>query len=135
MTANSLKASEHVAQVAAEHSAIRVQFVDDDVPEVFEQLRPPGMVRQDARVQHVGIAQHEMRATANRASRVLRRITVISERSNLLSRIGRDRFAESLKLGELILRERFSGKQVQRAAGAIAQHRVENRRVVAKRLS
>ena len=68
---------QHVAQVAAEHAAIRVQFVDDDEAEVLEQLRPARMVRQDARVQHVGIAEHDMRARANRAPRVGRRVAVV----------------------------------------------------------
>ena len=69
--------------MAAEDAAIRVQLVDDDVAQVLEQLRPARMVRQDARVQHVGIAEHDVRARANRAARILRRIAVVGEHADL----------------------------------------------------
>ena len=47
MPADPAQAPQHVAEMAAEHAAVRVQLVDDDVPEIFEQLRPARMVRQD----------------------------------------------------------------------------------------
>ena len=70
-------------EVAAEHAAIRVQLVDDDEPQVLEQLRPARMVRQDPRVQHVGIAEHDVRLAANRAPRVRRRVAVVGEHADL----------------------------------------------------
>ena len=76
---------QHVAEVAAEHAAIGVQLVDDDVAQVLEQLRPARVVRQDARVQHVGIAEHQVRARPNRPPRVLRRVAVVGEHADLRS--------------------------------------------------
>ena len=62
MTADAPEAPKHVAQVAAEDAAVRVQLVDDHVAETFEQLRPSRMVRQDPRMHHVGITEDDVRA-------------------------------------------------------------------------
>ena len=106
-----------------------------DVAQVLEQLRPARMVRQDARVHHVRVAEHEVRARANRPARVLRRVAVVGEHADLLAEPRRDRLAHRLQLGELILRERLGRKQIQRAARRILQDRIEHRRVVAERLA
>jgi hypothetical protein len=37
----------HIRQMATEDPAIGMQFVDDDVPQILKELRPPGMVGQD----------------------------------------------------------------------------------------
>ena len=121
--------------MAAEHAAIRVQLVDDDVTQGFEQLRPTGMMRQDSRMDHVGIAENEVRACADRTAGVLRCIPVVREHANLLARSRRERLAHRGQLGELILGERFRGKQVQRPARAILQDGIENRRVVTQSFS
>ncbi len=81
--ADALQPPEDVRQMAAEHAAIGVQLVDDDELQVLEQLRPARMVRQDARVQHVGIAEHDVRLAANRAARVRRRVAVVGEDADL----------------------------------------------------
>ena len=60
--ADALHAPQHVGEVAAEDAAIGVQLVDDDEAQVLEQLRPLRVVRQDPRVQHVGVAEHDVRA-------------------------------------------------------------------------
>ncbi len=135
MPADALQPPQHIAQMTAEDAAVRVQLVDDHVAEVLEQLRPARMVRQDARVHHVRIAQHELRARADRPPRVLRRVAVVREHADLFSRPGRDRFAHRLQLGELILRERFGREQIERAACRVLQDRVKHRRVVAQRLA
>ena len=70
MPADALQPPEDVREMAAEHAAIGVQLVDDDEAQVLEQLRPARMVRQDSRVQHVGIAEHDVRLAANRAPRI-----------------------------------------------------------------
>jgi hypothetical protein len=48
VTADPTQPPQHVAQMAAEHAAIGMELVDDDVAEVLEELRPPWMMRQDA---------------------------------------------------------------------------------------
>ena len=53
--------------------------------QVLEQLRPARMVRQDARVQHVGIAEHDVRAGADGAARILRRVAVVGVHADRLA--------------------------------------------------
>src|SRR6185436_2168860 len=66
VTADAAKTPEYVAQVAAEHTTVGMKFVQHDELEILEELRPSRMVRQNSRVQHVGIAQDQVRAAANR---------------------------------------------------------------------
>ena len=125
---------QHVRQMTAEHAAIRVQLVDDDVAEVLEQLRPPRMMRQDPGVDHVRVAQHDVRAPANRAPRILRRVAVVGEHADLELVAARELIGQLVQLGELILRERLGRKQIERARRRVAQNRAQHRRVVAERL-
>ena len=121
MTTHTAKPPQHVTEMTAEDPAVRVQLVDDHVPQVLEQLRPARMVRQDARVHHVGIAEHKMRAPANRPPRILRRVAVVGERADLIATAPGERFAHRLQLGELVLGERFGREEIQRAARRIPQ--------------
>ena len=134
--------AQHIGQVAAEDTAIRMELVDDDVAKVLEQLRPARMVRQDPRVNHVGVGQHDVRAAADRAPRILRRIAVVREDADPLlplpacpSPCGERTVRKLVQLGQLILRKRLCRKQVQRARGRVAQDGAEHRRVVAERLA
>ena len=115
--------AQHVGEVAAEHAAIRVQLVDDHEPEVLEQLRPARMVRQHARMQHVGVAEHDVRTRADRTARILRRVAVVGEDADLHTGRMVDVLAELVQLGELVLCERLGGEQVQRARGGVLQDR------------
>ncbi len=114
--ADAAQPPQHVAQVAAEDAAVGVQLVDDHVAQVLEQLRPARMVREDARMHHVGIAEHEVGTRPNRAARVLRRIAVVREDADAFPSLTLNRLAHRLELGELILRQRLGRKQIQRAA-------------------
>ena len=88
MPADALEPPNDVREMAAEHATIRVQLVDDDEPEILEQLRPARMVREDPRVHHVGVAEHDVRLAANRAPRIRRRVAVVREDANLRVGIG-----------------------------------------------
>ena len=135
MPADALQPAQHVRQVAAEHAAIRVQLVDDDEVEVLEQLRPSRMVREDARVHHVGIAEDDVRARANGAARILRRVAVVGVHADRFAADVADRLRELVQLRHLILRERLGRKQIQRARRRLLQDAIENRQVVAERLA
>ena len=135
MAADPAQAPQHVAEMAAEHAAVRVQLVDDDVAQILEQFRPAWMVRQDPGVEHIGIAENQVGAGANGTSRVLRCIAVVREGTDRLAGARLERFAQCLKLGQLILGERLGGKQVERPARSVLQDRIQNRDVVAQRLA
>ena len=128
------QAAQDVGQVAAEDAAIGVELVDDDEFQVFEQLRPARMVRQDARMHHVGIAEHHVRLAADGAARVRRRIAVVGGDADLDVRIARDDLREPVQLGELVLGEGLGREQIERTRRRVLQDRVQHRGVVAERL-
>ena len=135
MGTDASKPAEHVRQMAAEDAAIGMELVDDDVPEVLEQLRPSRMVRQDARMNHVRVREHHVRPSANRPTRILRRIAVVREDADTrLARALEDR-RQLVQLGELVLGERLGGKQVHRSGRRISEDGIQDRHVVAERLA
>ena len=135
MPADALQAAQHVGEVAAEHAPVGVQFVDDDVAEVLEEPRPSRVVRQHAGMEHVGIAEDDVGAGANRAPRVGRRVAVVGEDADVALRRRADDLREPLEFGELVLSERLGGEQVQRPGTGLAQDRAQDGPVVAERLA
>ena len=121
--------------MAAEHAAIGVQLVDDDELQVLEELRPARMVRQDPRVDHVGVAEHHMRAPANRPARILRRVAVVGEHPDLMFGASRQLIGQLVQLRQLILRERFCREEIERARRGVAKDGAQDRGVVAERLA
>ena len=86
-------------------------------------------------MQHVGIAEHDVRLAADRAPRVRRRVAVVGEDADLQLVVVRHELRQRVQLRELILRQRLCRKQIQRARRRILQDGVEHRRVVAERLA
>src|SRR4029079_3069934 len=105
---------QHIRQMTPEYSAVRMQFIDDDVAKVLEQLRPSRMMRQYPGVNHVRVAQHDVRTPAKGASRILRRVAIVVKHPDLEIVPPRQVIGQVMQLGELILRERFCRKQVER---------------------
>ena len=144
MPADAPQPPQDVGEVAAEHAAVGVQLVDHDVAQVLEQLRPARMVRQDPGVQHVRVAQHDVRAGADGAPGVLRRVAVVGEHADRgappgvassSSRLRVDQLDQAVQLGELVLRQRLGRVEIQRARRRILEDRVEDRPVEAQRLA
>jgi hypothetical protein len=93
------------------------------------------MVRQDARVHHVGIAEDHMRLAADRTPRVGRRVAVVREHADLERTVSRHELRQGVQLGELILRECLGRKEIQRARRRILQDRVQHGSVIAERFA
>ena len=72
--------------------------------------RPLRVVRQDPRVEHVRVREHEVGAGPHGAPRVLRRVPVVGE-----IRSSGSGPRQLLQLGQLVLRERLRGKEVEDA--------------------
>ena len=128
---DSLEPSQDVREMASEHAAIGVQFVDDDVSQVLEVPCPASVMRQDAGVQHVGIAQHHVGAATNCPSCVRRRVAVIRERPH----VGAEGIAEGVEFLQLVHGQGLGREEVQGASRRIGGDRVENGKVVAERLA
>ncbi|KAG1605667.1 hypothetical protein G6F46_013575 [Rhizopus delemar] len=77
--ADALEPAQHVGDVAAEHAAVGVHFVDDDVAQVLEELRPLGVMRQDRLVQHVRVGDHDIAVQADSLARVAGGVAVEGE--------------------------------------------------------
>ena len=88
------------------------------------------MVRQDARVQHVGVG-HDDRATfTRRAPRVARRVAVVDDARDAQLGLG-DQLAQA---GLLIARQRLGRIEVERARFRLTSERLEHRQVKTKAL-
>ena len=82
-------------------------------------------------MEHVGVGDHDVRPGADGLARVLRRVPVVRERADVPAQ----RVGERVQLGELVLRQRLRGKEVQRARVRILEDAVEDRQVVAEGLA
>ena len=100
--------SEHVGDVRAEHAAVHVGLVDDDVFEVREQLPPGVVVRQDPDVEHVGVGDHQVGLAADRAPLLAGGVAVVDRRADEAVQ------AEPLQRARLVLGERLGRVQEQR---------------------
>ena len=123
--------AQHVRQMTAENPAVRVQLVDDDVLQIFEKARPFRVVRQYARVQHVGIGENDMPVLPDRLPRIGGRIAVIGEYSEWIAQPA----PQVLQFGQLVLSQRFGGENVKRAGIGILQHGIQDGKVVAERFA
>ena len=59
------QAPHDLRRVRAEDAAIDVRLVENDVAQMMEELGPAFVARQDADVQHVGVAEHDGRVLAD----------------------------------------------------------------------
>ncbi len=125
------EAAEDIAQVAAEDAAVGMQFIEDDVAEVFEEASPARMVREDAGVQHVWIGQNDVTFFANGFASVGGRVAVVSENAEAVFQTP----VEVVEFGELVLREGLGGEEVECAGAGIFEDRVQNWHVIAQRFS
>ena len=139
----------------SEHAAIRVQLVQHHEAQVFEQPLPARVVGQDARVQHVGVGQNQIRSGADGGARVGGSVAIVSENAQRVGQrafgcggvpaIARDRagdivvtvqfFRPPVQFRELILCQSLGREQIHRARLGILDERVQDRQVVAKRLA
>ena len=111
----------------AEHAAVDVRLVDDDVREVREHVAPAVVVREDADVEHVRVREHEVRPLADLPAALGLGVAVVDRRPD----------ARHLQLGEraqLVLRERLRRVEVERAPLRLARERVEHGQVEGERL-
>ena len=120
-----------VGDVAAEHPAVGVQLVDDDHPELLEQLEPLGVVGQDRGVEHVRVGDHDLAGRPDGRPDRRRRVPVVGGGRD--AQVGRP--GELGELGHLVLPEGLGGEQEQRPRGRVVGQRLEGRQRVAQRLA
>ncbi len=85
-----------------------MQLVNHDVPEVRKELLPFRMMRQNARMQHIRIGDHNMPLPADRLPRIVGCVTVVGKSFDVGAQL-RD---QAVRLVHLILRQRFGRENV-----------------------
>ena len=78
-----LQAPDDVGDLASEQSSVGVELVDDHKLQAREKAAPPGVVRQQSGVQHVGVGHDDVAAFADGGPATGRRIAVVRVDANL----------------------------------------------------
>ena len=112
----------------AEDATVDVRLVDDDVPEVREDVRPPVVMRQQPDVDHVRVREDQVRGAADLAAVLDRRVAVVDRRPQRAQAMARQR-------AELVLRERLRRVEIERAVPRVARQLVEHGQVERERLA
>ncbi len=98
--------------VRTEHAAVVVTFVDHDVAQAAEELRPPGVPGQQRAVQHVGVGEEILTVVARPLPQLARRVAVVGGGAHVES--------EREQVGELVLGECLGGGDIEDRAAALA---------------
>ena len=122
------QSAQHVGHVRAEHASVGVSLVDHHEGEVREDVAPVAVVREDAHIEHVGVGEDQVAASADGPALLARGVAVVDRRAQE----GR---AQRVELAGLVLSERLGRVEVERAGGAIAGEDVEDRQVEGERLA
>src|ERR1041384_5888326 len=75
---HTFETSDYVGNMRTEDATIGMRFVNDHKAQTGEEIAPVGVMRQDACMEHIGIAQYDMSIFTNRGAGRLRRIAVIN---------------------------------------------------------
>ena len=75
--------AQDVRDVAAEHAPVGVQLVDDDHPDLLEELEPLRVVGEDRRVEHVRVRDDDLARRPDRRPDRRRRVAVVGGRGDL----------------------------------------------------
>ena len=93
-------------------------------------------MRQDALVQHVGVAENDVAARTNGSSRILRRVAVIGIHAELAGTAGGTKDVRPLhQIVELIVSEGFRRIEVKGSRIGVFNDALEDREVVTEGLS
>jgi hypothetical protein len=129
--AHSLEAADHVGDLAAEQSAIRVQLVDDDELQAGEKAPPPRVMRQHAGVQHVGVGHHDVPRLADGRAAPGGGVAVV----RVDSQVDGQAALQRPELRQLVLGQGLRGKEIDGPPLRIFEQALQDRQVVAEGLA
>ena len=125
--AQAQQAAQDIGQVGAEHAAVGMDLVDDDILQVLEQLDPLGVVGQDAGMQHVRVGDDDVTRLPHGLTGSAGGITVVG--------VGFDIYAHFLdqlvQLADLVGGEGFGREQVQGPGVLVFEDGGEDGQVIA----
>jgi len=129
-TRDAQQAAHDVGEVRTKDATIRVELVDYDVLQVGKEPRPPGVVRHDARVQHVRVREEHSSALPRRSACIVGGVAIVGDGADVQVGVSHQRTQRFL----LIARERLGWKQVEGCRCRVGGEGLEDREVVAKAL-
>ncbi len=121
------QAAKHVGDVRAEHAAVHVRLVDDDVAQVREHVAPAIVVREHADMEHVRVRQDDIGPLADLPAALTLGVAVVDRRLHALQ-------PERGQRPCLVLRERLGRVEVERPALRLACEQIEDGQVEGKAL-
>ena len=125
------KPAEHVSQVAAKDPAIGMDFIDDDVLQVFKQLDPLGVMGQNAAVEHIGIGDHHMARLPDGPPGRRRGVAVVGEGFDIHAQ----QLNDLVELAHLIGGQGLGGEKIESTGVGVLQYGREHRQIVAHGLA
>jgi hypothetical protein len=93
--------------VGAEHPAVDVRLVHDDVPQVREDVSPTVVVGEDAHVEHVRVREDDVRPGADLPPPFVLRVAVVNRGAEA-------RELQRAERSRLVLRQRLGRIEVER---------------------
>ena len=108
-------------------------FVDDDVTQIAQKDRPPGVVAQQRQVDHVGIGEDPPRPFAGEPPYLAGAVTVVRagcDRGQLGHRVG-----ERLRRPQLVVAKGLGRRQIQRARTGVGGECREDGQLIRQRLA
>jgi len=121
--------------MAAEDSAVVVDFINDDITEILEELDPKRMMRQNAGVEHVRIGDDDMSGGADRLARGHGGVAIKGVAADIEIDLRAEQGNEGVQLRHLILGKGFGRKEIESSGFAGFEHCIQNRDVVAEGLA
>ena len=104
--------AQHVRDVGAEHAAVVVALVDDDVLQRAEERRPARVPGQQRAVQHVGVGEDVLGVVARPVALLAGAVAVVGRHPDVEP--------EAAEPGELVLGQRLGRRQVEHRRAALA---------------
>ena len=111
--------TQHLGDVGAEDAAVVVAFVDHDVFETAQERAPPGMLRQQAGREQIGIAQDVVGVGAYPLTLLARRVPVVGSGADAGER-------QRAHGSELVACQRLGWREIDRAGGGRREEPSEN---------
>ena len=123
--------AQDVRHVGAEDPPVDVEFVDDHILEVREELLPLRMVGEDPGVEHVGVRDNDVALPADRLPGVVGGVPVVG----VCLDIGLELADQAVDLVHLVLGEGLRREEVEGAGFRLFEDLLQNRQVVAEGLA
>ena len=113
--------------MTAENTAIGMNFINHNVFQIFKQLYPFGVMGKDVGMEHIWIGDYNVSSLTDRFTSRALCIAVIG----ICLDVDAELLNHFIQAADLIGRERFCGKEIQRTGILVLENRGYNRKIVA----